>query len=298
MTTLRAIVMTVALALSLISSRAEPQAQREGWSETIEAQPDPAIISDAAIRERIIATGLPWRVRDRASGIELLLVPPGGFTTRENAVVTIAAPFYLGRTEVTQAQWMKLMQTNPSKFQPSGFQATADESRDVKIRRIMSGGYTRQEAAAQVAAEQLEFSNTSEWPVDSISPQAVEAFLAKTGLSLPTESQWEYACRGATPSERYGELEQIAWMGANADEHPHSVATKRANAFGLHDMLGNLWEWCSGPYEASTPTSSSDEMHPLRGGNWLSLPQTCTATARTGSDAARSGYGLRVMHNP
>ncbi len=295
------IVLGVVLAMSIGFARAQQQTPL-AWAQTLEALPSAAVITDEAIRARIEATGLPWRVRDRASGIEMLLVPPGScavaaIASSGDAVavaaceIKIAAPFYIGRTEITQAQWTHLMGNNPSAFQRGAIQALADEKREVKIKALMAGGYTRREASAQVASVEVEAIDTSNWPVDSLSPDEIQSFLRKNELRLPTEAEWEYACRATTTGERYGELDAVAWCGANASEHPHDVATKRANAFGLHDMLGNVWEWCSDSFIAG-------ESQALRGGNWLSLPVACRATARVGSAVGRPAYGVRVARNP
>lgn len=295
------IVLGVALAMSVGFARAQQQTPL-AWAQTLEASPSSAVITDEAIRGRIEATGLPWRVRDRASGIEMLLVPSGtcavaAIASSGDAVavaageIKVAAPFYIGRTEITQAQWIHVMGNNPSAFQLSAIQALADEKRDVKIKAIMDGGYTRREASAQLGSGEVAAIDTSNWPVDSVSPEEIQSFLHKNELRLPTEAEWEFACRASTTSERYGDLDSVAWCGDNASEHPHDVATKRANAFGLHDMLGNVWEWCSDSFVAG-------ESQALRGGNWLSLPIACRATARVGSAVGRPAYGVRVARNP
>ncbi len=95
-------------------------------------------------------------------------------------------------------------------------------------------------------------------------------------VHLPTEAQWEYACRAGTTGERYGKLEDIAWYKDNSNGKTHPVAQKKPNAYGLYDMLGNVWEWCNDyygeyPKEAVTnptgPKSGADRV--LRGGSWF-----------------------------
>ena len=89
---------------------------------------------------------------------------------------------------------------------------------------------------------------------------------------LPTESEWEYGARAGTAGARPGELDAIAWHSGNSDSVTHAVGGKQANAWGLHDMLGNVWEWCSDWYEESpsgsvtVPISNSNRVD--RGGSW------------------------------
>jgi formylglycine-generating enzyme required for sulfatase activity len=101
---------------------------------------------------------------------------------------------------------------------------------------------------------------------------------AETGedVRLPTEAQWEYACRAGTAGDRYGKLDDIAWYKNNSNGKTQPVAQKKANAYGLYDMLGNVWEWCNdfyGEYPENAienPTGpDSGEGRVLRGGSWV-----------------------------
>lgn len=291
------------------------------WNVVLDVAPDPAVITDASIRERIVATGSPWRVRDIESGVEMLLIPPGKFmmgasigdadaTTAEQPAheVTISKPFYLSRTEVTQDQWMKVMGANPSRFQPSEFLAEATATREKQILDITNTGLTRQEAEQKLGPMQAQFGTTVNWPVESMTEEELQSFLKKTSLQLPTEAQWEFACRAGTTSATNGSLDTIAWCGANSQDVTHPVATKNGNAFGMHDMLGNVWEWCSDYYSADSyaavksgvtdPTGpASGAQKVVRGGNWLSLPKTCRASYRIAAASGYPAYGFRVARN-
>ncbi len=217
------------------------------WATLIEAAPDPAVVTDATLRNAIVATGLAWRVRDNASQIEMLLVPPGTFNmgcspsnqfscfSDESPVhaVTLTCPFYMGRYEVTQAQWTARMGSNPSYHQAAnGFPGSNDR------------------------------------PVETVSWFTINVFLSATGLRLPTEDEWEYAYRAGTttafhsgPGFPNGTNDDslvgiIAWYNANSGGKTYVVGGKASNSLGLHDMSGNVLEWVNDIYSATYYASS------------------------------------------
>jgi formylglycine-generating enzyme required for sulfatase activity len=241
------------------------------WATLIEALPDPAIVTSATLRAAITATGYPWRVRDNATNIEMVLIPPGSFDmgcsasnqfgcqSDENPVhtVTLTNAFYLGRYEVTQAQWTARMGSNPSWFRS---------------------------ASAQVPAAQV-----PNRPVEQVSWNTIQGFLTATGMRLPTEAEWEYACRAGTTTAFHGWPAQttgtnddtlvgnIAWFFLNSNSQTHPVGGKARNGFGLHDMAGNVWEWVNdwygSSYYVSSPSTnptgpSSGSARVVRGGSW------------------------------
>lgn len=149
------------------------------WATLIEFLPNPAVVTNPTLRADIAATGLPWRVRDTATQIEMLLVPPGTFQMGcieaptggqcdSSALpvhqVTITQPYYLGRYEVTQAQWTARMGSNPALFQNASPQVPASQVPNRPIERVS-------------------------W--NSIAG-AGSSFMSLTGLRLPTEAEWEY----------------------------------------------------------------------------------------------------------
>ena len=206
------------------------------WATMLEPLPSPGVVTSPSLRAAIMATGLPWRVRDNATQIEMVLVPPGSFQMGcspsmqygciwwENPVhtVTLTTAFYMGRHEVTQAQWVARMGSNPSVFQS---------------------------ASADVPPSEIPMR-----PVENLPGAAINAFLAASGLRLPTEAEWEYACRAGTSTAFHGWparpagtdddslVGQIAWSGV-VETRP--VGGKAPNGFGLHDMAGNVAEWVS-----------------------------------------------------
>ena len=275
------------------------------WYTVLEQNPNPAVVTNATLRSAITATGYPWRVRDNGTQIEMVVVPGGTFTmgcTASNAYgcstnespthsVTITNAFYMGRYEVTQAQWLAKMGSNPSFFQPPTY--TADTNR----------------------------------PVETVSWTTIQGFLTATGMQLPTEAQWEYACRAGTTTAFHGFtgylsgtnddtlVGNIAWYSGNngASGTPtygaKPVGGNAANGLGLHDMSGNVYEWCSdwygSTYYASSPLTNptgpaTGTFRVLRGGSWsfdaLSVRSSYRASGTPGYTT--SGLGFRVARAP
>ena len=251
------------------------------WADVLEQNPNPKVVTNADLLARMKATGLPWRVKDKSVGIEMLLVPPGKFimgaspgdteaTDEEKPAheVTLTKPFYLGRTEITQAQWSKVTGEEAGHFKLSG-----------------------------------------EHPVESVTFEKVNNFLkrAGNGLVLPTEAQWEYACRAGTKAATYGDLDSIAWYSKNSQNTTHAVAQTLANALGFYDMLGNVSEWCLDWYEPYTAANQIDPSGPVNGtnrvlcgGRWFNYSSGCRASARASCDTNYRSYGIgfRVARTP
>jgi formylglycine-generating enzyme required for sulfatase activity len=96
------------------------------------------------------------------------------------------------------------------------------------------------------------------------------------GYRLPTEAEWEHACRAGTVGPRYGQLDEIAWHRGNSDGRIHAVGGKQPNAWGLYDMLGNVWDWCWDIYDAEVYGT----YRVLRGGGWSDKHWSCRASVR------------------
>jgi formylglycine-generating enzyme required for sulfatase activity len=260
---------------------------------------------DETLRAAIRATGLAWRVRDTATQIEMLLIPPGSFQmgcsasqshscgSIENPVhaVTLTQPFYLGRYEVTQAQWQARMGSNPSFFKS---------------------------ASAQVPASQV-----PNRPVEQVSWNQIAGsggFMA-AGMRLPTEAEWEYAYRAGTTTAFHdftGYLNgtnndtlvgNIAWYTLNSNSQTRPVGGKGGNGFGLHDMSGNVWEWVndwySSSYYASSPATNpfgpaGGVSRVLRGGGWVHNSEILRASNRdfSGPSTSYKEAGFRVARSP
>ncbi|EJQ44368.1 hypothetical protein IEE_02558 [Bacillus cereus BAG5X1-1] len=110
----------------------------------------------------------------------------------------------------------------------------------------------------------------------SDSGQIVSCNLDSDGYRLPSEAEWQYACKAGTTGYIYGELKEIAWYNENSDGHIHEVGGKEPNAWGLYDMLGNVWEWCYDLYDEKVYGS----YRIFRGGSWAEGARGCGATCR------------------
>jgi sulfatase modifying factor 1 len=224
-----------------------------------------------ALGESVHDGRLPLRVRHLSTDIQLALAVEGSFymgsaddeggrfdneTWKEETVQA----FYIGIYPVTQAQYRDVMKKNPAVY------------------RLLEPALNR--------------------PIENV--RADEAILfasrAGDGLRLPTEIEWEYACRAGSREPRHGPIDEVAWHKDHPDwRRDHRSATVqevgklKGNDWGLHDMLGNVWEW------TATRDDESKE-YVVRGGSFMSLPRSCRAPARFSflGDHAWRDIGFRI----
>jgi formylglycine-generating enzyme required for sulfatase activity len=286
--------------------------------------------AQAAQKQACVALTVPVEVKTKNTGIVFRLVPAGIFTmgspgSEQDAIVdaglkresvaseaqhwvTITQPYWCGKFEVTQAQWEAVMDANPARFTNAGREAPVE----------------------QVSWEECQGFLRKLCQREDVEPGTYR---------LLTEAEWEHACRAGTSTSLYtGELRVlgknnssllglVAWYGGNSGvdyagavdssgwpekqiEHsragPHPVGGKLANAYGLHDMIGNVWEWCrdwAGDYQDGAVTdpagSSSGPYRVYRGGGWNAPPGCCRAAHRHWSEPGVGDaiLGLRLARS-
>ena len=199
----------------------------------------------------------------------------GNSDERPTHSVTLS-PFYIGKYEVTQAQWKSVMGNNPSNFKGDN-----------------------------LPVENVSWNDIQEF---------IRKLNAKTGKKyrLPTEAEWEYAARGGRKSQGYeysgsNDIDAVAWYYYNSNDKTHPVGQKQPNELGIYDMTGSVWEWCAdwrGSYSGWSQTNptgpSSGSSRVLRGGCWYNYASRCRVLYRAGDDPSnRFNYcGFRLVLCP
>lgn len=207
----------------------------------------------------------------------MIRVPAGSFTMgstesedghrpwEQEREVTLASDFYLGQTAVTQAQYAAITGTNP----------------------------TVHAKLHDAPADSVSWDQATEY-CQKLTLLDLQAGVLPDGWEyrLPTEAEWEYACRAGSRSPRHGEPQEVAWFHDNAEGKPHAASQKTPNAWGFHDMLGNVWEWCQDWYWGYNKSYRC-----IRGGSYFSSSRYCRASPRSGrhpSEACRY-IGFRLL---
>ena len=246
---------------------------RAGRERVARAEREAAEARVAATRERA-AKELPSEI----SAMEFVPIPAGRFRMGSGLVpdgaplhqVWISQDFELGKYEVTQSEWTAVMGQNPSSDPCQRCPVTNVSWNDVQ-----------------------EFIGILNQAAGQASP-----------YRLPTEAEWEYAARAGTTGERYAsDLDAIAWHGGNSDRRSHPVGEKTPNTFGLHDTLGNVWEWVQDWYGGYSVRGVTDPVGPsegsyrvIRGGSWRLGGSDCRAAYRLPSSPGHrfSRLGFRL----
>ena len=209
------------------------------------------------------------REREKLTG-KFVDVPGGCFTANGNQVCLDA--FRIGKFDVTQGQYQRIMGSNPSYFRSCG----------------------------------------DDCPVESVSWDDAQSFISKlssqTGkqFRLPTEAEWEYACRSGGKDEEYcggNDIDSVAWYGGNSGSKTHPVGQKQPNGLGIYDMSGNVWQWVSDWYGNNYPSSGKNPQgtsegsdRVVRGGSWGNVADYARAARRDydSPDYRNNNLGFRL----
>jgi len=220
--------------------------------------------------------------------LEMIAIPEGSFIMggteyndeKPQHLVNISRPFYIGKYPITQEQYQAVMGNNPSHFKKGG-----------------------------------------KYPVEQVSWEDAQAFCQKLSkirrktYRLPSETEWEYACRAGTQTRYYfgdndNQLKEYAWYGDNSNKQTHPVGEKKPNNWGLYDMLGNVWEWCEDDWHSNYNGAPKDgrawidnDKHYksgsriVRGGSWYNNSRNFSCFWRNNDYPARRNYsiGFRVV---
>ncbi|MFG2576819.1 formylglycine-generating enzyme family protein [Streptomyces sp. NPDC048481] len=197
-------------------------------------------------------------------GLTMIEVPPGRVTlsdrrTRRSWAVDVA-PHLLAAHPVTREQYARV----------AGRPGPGDGTDRLPVESVSWWDAVRH-CNALSAHEGL----TPAYRVDT-GGDLVHLDASADGYRLPTEAEWEHACRAGTSGPRYGPLDDIAWHRGNSGERLHEVGGLLPNPWGLYDMLGNVWEWCWDVYDAEVYGA----YRVLRGGGWFDEHWSCRASVR------------------
>ena len=231
----------------------------------------------------------------KALGITMIYILPGEFIMGSDKwnsdekpahKVRISQPFWIGECEITQSQYQEIMNASPSLY-----------------------------IGKESPVEQISWEDAAEFckrlnEIEKKEGRVPAGYIYR----LPTEAEWEYACRAGTVDDYPGKPDDISWNGSNSENSTQDVGTKSPNPWGIHDMNGNVWEWCLdscgyGETGVSTdaykdgitdPFSSKGDFKILRGGSWCFDVKFCRTTKRYAdkADFSTADIGMRIVLAP
>ncbi len=239
-------------------------------------------------------------------GLEMLRIPAGSFMMGSPPLergrgedeaqhpVTLSSDFLIAARELTRAQWTAVMGTEPGSFR-GGADLPVENVSWLDALRFCN----ELSARARLERAYTIVGTSARWNRNA------------NGYRLPTEAEWEYACRGGTtthfwPGDRDGVLRRAGWFSENSAKQTHEVGGKAANPWGLHDVHGNVWEWCWDLYGdyLSEPVvdpagPSSGGARAIRGGGWNTVARQCRSASRHHYDPDNYCYiiGFRVARS-
>jgi formylglycine-generating enzyme required for sulfatase activity len=217
------------------------------------------------------------------------------FGERAGTIITFDQPFLMTRTEITQAEFKAAVGRNPSKF--------ADAT-DAPLRPVEQ--VSQWDAMEYCNARSRREGLPPRYDLQRVVRRhdgGIQFAMVKDqggpGWRLPTEAEWEYACRaGSSAAFAFGDQEarigEFSWSRDQAGGQTHAVGTKKPNAWGLNDMHGNVWEWCF------DPAAGPEGMQPFRGGSWFNCPICAKSASRTLTrpDTREATVGFRACRTP
>jgi formylglycine-generating enzyme required for sulfatase activity len=239
-----------------------------------------------------------------ASKVEMVLLKSGAFMMGDEDEVDAqphqvsVSAFYMDKYLVTQKEYQRVMGKNPARWQGS-----ANPIEQVRWSDAVRYCNKRSELAGLEPCYDLE-----KWQCD----------FSKNGFRLPTEAEWEYACRAGTKTAYFfgndaGQLGKYAWFEDNSGGKPHPVGQKQANPWGIYDICGNVWEWCNDYYQVDyyQQSPSVDPRGPeqgeskvVRGGAWKFSAESCRSAYRYNENPGYTDvcfgydiYGFRCVRN-
>lgn len=216
--------------------------------------------------------------------IQMIEIPKGKIELRDDRTkqkwTTEIEPFFLSKFAVTQDLYFEITGNTPSTYK--------GDKRPVET-------ITWMEAVLFCNSLSIKFELTPCY-IFHQDREEISFDTKANGFRLPTEAEWEYACKAGSPGIRYGALDSIAWYKNNSGQTTHNVGNKEPNAWGLFDMLGNVWEWCSDLYD----TEVYGSYRIFRGGGWCDEERSVMATTRRRSHPLSfkiDDLGFRIARN-
>ncbi len=230
-------------------------------------------------------TTLPKNIYDIEKINELMIeIPKGNIVLRDDRIKkkwnAEIQPFLLSKHLVSQDLYKEITNNNPSEFKGN-----------------------RRPVECVSWKESIEFCNLlseksglNKCYIINEANDEIKLDSKANGFRLPTEAEWEYACKAGSTENRYGEINLISWYRSNSNSETHEIGEKEPNTWGLHDMLGNVWEWCSDIYDETVYGS----YRIFRGGGWNDEERGCLATNRRRSHPTAfkiDDLGFRIARN-
>ena len=214
----------------------------------------------------------------------MVKIPKGKITLRDDRTkqqwTVDIKPFFLSRYLVTQDLYLEIVDKNPSEFKGEKRPVECVSWKDsIEFCNLLSE----------------KFGLKSYYLIDE-KEEEIKFDSGANGFRLPSEAEWEFACKADSKFVRYGEIDLISWYQSNSNGETHEVGKKEPNNWGLYDMLGNVWEWCSDIYDETVYGS----YRIFRGGGWNDEERGCLATNRRRSHPVAfkiDDLGFRIARN-